>query len=240
MLRVFVGLVLLWNFGTAAIAEEPKRGGVINAVIQPEPPGLMLALVQNGPTQMVSGNIFEGLLRYTQNLEPLPGLAESWTVSDDAKTYTFKLKPGVTWHDGKPFTSADVLFSIEMLKQTHPRGRNNMVQVDKIEAPDDLTVVFTLKQPFGPFLGIFEVGSLPMIPKHLYEGTDYKTNPNNNAPVGTVPFMFKEWQKGSFIRLVKNPNYHVKGKPYIDEIYWQVIPDAAARPGPLQAPKGDA
>ena len=103
------------------------------------------------------------------------------------------------------------------------------VQVDKIEAPDDLTVVFTLKQPFGPFLGIFEVGSMPMMPKHLYEGTDFKTNPDNNAPIGTGPFMFKEWQKGSFIHLVKNPNYHEKGKPYLDEIYWQIIPDAAAR-----------
>ena len=97
-------------------------GGTINAVIQPEPPGLMLALVQNGPTQMVSGNIYEGLLRYNKKLEPQPGLAESWTVSPDAKTYTFKLKQGVTWHDGKPFTSADVLFSIEML-QGDPRPR---------------------------------------------------------------------------------------------------------------------
>src|SRR5258707_8662037 len=106
-------------------------------------------MIQNGPTQMVAGNIFEGLLRYSPKLEPLPGLAESWTVSDDAKVYTFKLKPGVTWHDGKPFTSADVLFSIEMLKQTHARARNNMVQVEKVEAPDDLTVVFTLKQPLA-------------------------------------------------------------------------------------------
>ena len=161
---------------------------------------------------MVSGNIFEGLLRYSPKLEPLPGLAESWNVSEDAKVYTFKLKPGVTWHDGKPFTSADVLFSIEMLKQTHARARGNLVQLEKVEAPDDLTVVFTLKQPFGPFLGIFEVGSLPMVPKHLYEGTDFKTNANNNAPIGTGPFMFKEWQKGSFIRLVKNPSYHDHGQ----------------------------
>ncbi|MET0876135.1 MAG: ABC transporter substrate-binding protein, partial [Tardiphaga sp.] len=227
--HLLLGLALTSSLCTAALAQEPKMGGMINAVIQPEPPGLMLAQIQNGPTQMVSGNIFEGLLRYDQKLVPQPGLAESWTVSEDAKTYTFKLKPGVTWHDGKPFTSADVLFSIEMLKQTHARARNNMVQVDKVTAPDDLTVVFTLKQPFGPFLGIFEVGSMPMIPKHLYEGTDYKTNANNNAPIGTGPFMFKEWKKGSFIRLVKNPNYHVKGKPYLDEIYWQIIPDAAAR-----------
>ena len=75
--RVLVGLVLICGATVAALAQEPKTGGVINAVIQPEPPGLNLALVQNGPTQMVSGNIFEGLLRYSPKLEPLPGLAES-------------------------------------------------------------------------------------------------------------------------------------------------------------------
>jgi peptide/nickel transport system substrate-binding protein len=227
--RLLGGFLFGCSLSAAALAQQPKTGGVINAVIQPEPPGLMLAMIQNGPTQMVSGNIFEGLLRYSPKLEPLPGLAQSWTVSEDAKVYTFKLKPDVTWHDGKPFTSADVLFSIDMLKQTHARARNNLMQLEKVEAPDDLTVVFTVKQPFGPFLGIFEVGSMPMIPKHLYEGTDFKTNPANNAPIGTGPFMFKEWQKGSFIHLVKNPKYHEKGKPYLDDIYWQIIPDAAAR-----------
>ncbi len=180
--KIVLSFALACCLGTAVQAQEPKMGGTINAVIQPEPPGLNIAMIQNGPTQMVSGNIFEGLLRYSPKLEPLPGLADSWTISPDGKVYTFKLKPGVTWHDGKPFTSADVLFSIEMLKQTHARARGNLVQVDKVEAPDDLTVVFTLKQPFGPFIGIFEVGSMPMMPKHLYDGTDYKTNPYNNAP----------------------------------------------------------
>ena len=227
--RGWAGIVLSCLAAGFAAAQTPKPGGVANAVIQPEPPGLMLAVVQNGPTQMVSGNIYEGLLRYGPKLEPQPSLAESWTVSEDAKTYTFKLKPGVTWHDGKPFTSADVLFSIETLKVTHPRARANLVQLEKVEAPDALTVVFTLKQPFGPFLGIFEVGSMPMIPKHIYEGTDVKTSPANNTPVGTGPFLFKEWQKGSYIQLVKNPNYHVKGRPYLDTVYWHVIPDAAAR-----------
>jgi peptide/nickel transport system substrate-binding protein len=237
--KIAMSVVLTCSLSLAAVAQEPKMGGVINAVIQPEPPGLNLAMIQNGPTQMVSGNIFEGLLRYSPKLEPMPELAESWTISDDAKVYTFKLKPGVLWHDGKPFTSADVLFSVDMLKQTHARARGNLLQLEKVEAPDDLTVVFTLKQPFGPFIGIFEVGSFPIMPKHLYEGTDYKTNPYNNAPIGTGPFMFKEWQKGSFIRLVKNPNYHEKGKPYIDEIYWQVIPDAAARSVAFETGKVD-
>jgi peptide/nickel transport system substrate-binding protein len=234
-----LGVVVASSLGVAALAEEPKAGGVVNAVIQPEPSGLMVGLVQNGPTQMVAGNIYEGLLRYSPKLEPLPGLAESWTVSEDGKVYSFKLRKGVTWHDGKPFTSADVAFSIEFLKQTHARARGNLVQLDKVETPDDSNVVFTLKQPFGPFLGIFEVGSLPMIPKHIYEGTDFKTNPANNTPIGTGPFMLKEWQKGSFIRLVKNPNYYIKGKPYLDEIYWHVIPDAAARAVAFETGKVD-
>jgi len=106
--RILTGLVLTCGMAAAAMAQEPKTGGVINSVIQPEPPSLMLAMIQNGPTQMVAGNIFEGLLRYSPKLEPLPGLAESWTISADGKTITFKLRKGVTWHDGKPFTSADV------------------------------------------------------------------------------------------------------------------------------------
>ena len=234
-----IAVAVAASVSAAAFAQTPKSGGVANVIIQPEPPSLMVGLVQNGPTQMVAGNIYEGLLRYNAKLEPQPGLAESWTVSADAKTYTFKLKSGVTWHDGKPFSSADVVFSIDFLRQTHPRARGNLTQLDKVEGPDASTVVFTLKQPFGPFLGIFEVGSMPMVPKHIYEGTDFKTNPANNTPIGTGPYMFKEWQKGSFIKLVKNPNYHVKGKPHLDEIYWHVIPDAAARAVAFETGKVD-
>ncbi len=121
-LAVVGGLSERTALSSAAFAQEPKAGGVVNAVIQPEPPGLMLGMVQNGPTQMVSGNIYEGLLRYSPKLEPLPGLAESWSVSEDGKVYSFKLRKGVTWHDGKPFTSADVVFSIEFL-QADPSPR---------------------------------------------------------------------------------------------------------------------
>src|SRR3954453_18324857 len=119
--RVLLGLLI--GCGLSPVhAEEPRVCGVINAVIQPEPPGLMLAIVQNGPTQMVSGNIFEGLLRYSPKLEPLPGLAESWTISPDSKVYASKRRAGLTCEEEKPFTSADVLFSVEMLKQTHARA----------------------------------------------------------------------------------------------------------------------
>ncbi len=234
---ILTGVALTLCFTGAASAQTP--GGVANVVIQPEPPGLMLGLVQNAPAQTVAGNIYEGLLRYDFALKPLPGLAERWSVSEDGRTYTFNLAANATWHDGKPFTAEDVIFSVEFLRQTHSRARGNLAKVTSVEAPDAHTVVFTLSEPFGPFLGIFEVGSLPMVPKHIYAGTDYKTNPANNNPIGTGPYMFKEWKKGSYIRLVKNPNYHVAGKPYLDDIYWHVIPDAAARAVAFETGKVD-
>jgi len=223
---------------TGALAD--KVGGRIDVVIQPEPPGLMLGIVQNGPTQMVAGNIYESLLKYDTDLNPMPSLATDWTVSDDGLTYTFDLKEGVIWHDGEPFTAEDVVFSVdEFLRETHPRLRVSLQHVDSITAPDDHTVVFQLKNPFGPFLGIFEVGTMPMIPKHIYEGTDYDDNPANATPIGTGPFKFEEWQKGSYIHLVRNEDYHVEGLPHLDEIYWQVIPDAASRAVAFETGKVD-
>lgn len=221
-------LVSLLPFGAASA--DPVAGGRANVVVQPEPPSLMMGLVQNAPTQMVAGNIYEGLLRYDTDLNPMPSLAKSWTVSEDGLTYTFQLEEGVTWHDGKPFSSADVVFTADVfLRDSHPRFRAILEHVKSIEAPDDKTVVFTLNSPFGPFLNAFEVGSMPIVPKHIYEGTDFKTNPANNTPIGTGPFKFGEWVKGSFIKLVKNETYWDEGKPYLDEVFYHVIPDAASR-----------
>ncbi len=215
---------------STALYAEPVTGGRANVVIQPEPPSLMMGLVQNGPTQMVAGQIYEGLLRYDQKLQPMPQLAKSWEVSEDGLTYTFHLHDNVKWHDGKPFTSADVVFSADVfLRETHARLRTSLEHVESITAPDDTTVIFKLKEPFGPFLGIFEAGTMPMVPKHIYEGTEYKSNPANNTPIGTGPFKFKEWVKGSHILLTKNEDYYEDGKPYLDEIYWHIIPDAASR-----------
>jgi len=217
-----------------------KKGGVINAVVQPEPPGLMLGITQNGPTQMIAGNIYEGLLRYDENITPMPSLATSWTSNKEGTVYTFKLKPGVLWHDGKPFTADDVVFSADVfLRKTHARLRANLAAVESIKALDPLTVEFRLKYPFGPFIGIFEVGSMPMLPKHIYDGTDFLTNPANATPIGTGPFKLKEWVKGSYIQLVANDKYHVKDVPLVDSIYFHVIPDAASRAAAFESGKVD-
>src|SRR5512135_3086508 len=174
--RVLLGLLLACGLAAPVLAQEPKTGGVINAVIQPEPPGLMLAMTQNGPTQMVSSNIFEGLLRYSPKLEPQPQLAESWSVSEDAKTYTFKLRKGVTWHDGKPFTSADVKFSLEEVwKKLHPRGRVTFAKVTAVDTPDANTVVIHLSDPTPMMLSAFSSYESQVLPKHVYEGKDFTT-----------------------------------------------------------------
>ncbi|WP_374273201.1 ABC transporter substrate-binding protein [Paenirhodobacter enshiensis] len=229
MKRILAAVVASFLAVAPALA-DPVAGGRANVVIQPEPPSLMLGLVQNAPAQQVAGNIYEGLLRYDTKLNPMPSLAKSWEVSDDGLTYTFHLQHGVKWHDGQPFSADDVVFSADVfLRKTHPRFRAVLDHVESITAPDADTVVFRLKSPFGPFLNSFEVGSMPIVPKHIYEGTDFATNPANNTPIGTGPFKFAEWVKGSYIKLVKNPDYWDQGKPYLDEVYWHVIPDAASR-----------
>ena len=228
LLATVAGLALA---PSAASAQAPKKGGAVHVVVQPEPPMLMQGLNQNGPTNMVAGNIYESLLRYDEQLKPQPSLAKSWDVSEDGKVYTFKLQEGVKWHDGKPFTADDVVFTLDkFLRDVHPRWRPIVnAQVEKIEKVDDATVKISLKQAFGPLLLAMEVASAPMIPKHIYEGTDYRTNPANNTPIGTGPYKLKEWKKGSYIHLTRNEDYWIKDKPAIDDVYWQIIPDAAAR-----------
>lgn len=214
----------------AAPLAAQQAGGRLDIVVQPEPPSLMMGLVQNGPTQLVAGDIYEGLLRYNDKLEPQPGLATSWEISEDGLTYTFHLNEGVKWHDGEAFSADDVVFSADVfLRETHARLRSSLAYVDTITAPDPNTVVFTLKEPFGPFINVFEAGTMPIVPKHIYEGTDYATNPMNATPIGTGPFKFDKWEKGSFIHLVRNPDYYVEGRPYLDEVFYRVVPDAAAR-----------
>jgi len=218
--------------GLSAFAAEPTpvRGGTLTAIIQPEPPILVLGLNQQAPTQTVAGKMYESLLTYNFDLSPRPGLAKSWNISKDGLTYTFHLQDGVTWHDGAPFTSHDVVFSTQtFLMKMHPRARALFGRCESITAPDAKTVVFKLKEPFPAFLQAFEVSTTPIMPAHIYENTDFRANPKNSTPIGTGPFMFDAWEKGSFIHLVANPHYWQKGKPYLKDIYFKIIPDAASR-----------
>jgi peptide/nickel transport system substrate-binding protein len=115
---------------------QPRRGGTLTAIVQPEPPTLVSALNAGAPVGVVSTNIFDGLFTYNWDMSFKPSLAETWDVSEDGLTITFNLRRGVTWHDGKPFTSADVAFSLEEIwRKIHPRGRSTFINVRKWTVP---------------------------------------------------------------------------------------------------------
>ncbi len=214
---------------TAASADKPVRGGTLQSVLWPEPPGIVPGLFLQSPALLPGTKIFESLLTYDFKLDPKPGLAESWTISPDGRTYTFKLRRNVKWHDGKPFTADDVVFTCgEYLVDVHPRSKA-VFQRTKVSKVDDYTVKFELAQPFAPLIRSFDTIGAPILPAHLYKGTEFRKNPTNANPVGTGPFMFKEWKRGEYIHLVRNPNYWREGRPYLDEIYYRFVPDAASR-----------
>jgi len=222
--------LLVYAAPTVHAAQTPQYGGVLTAILSPEPPTLNVAVQQVAGTQLVAGKIFESLLTYSFDLKPQPSLAKSWEVSSDQLTYTFHLQSGVQWHDGKPFSADDVVFTYTKILANTPRTRTLMTNVREVSAPDPQTVVFQLKQPYSAFLYALDIGGGAILPKHLYDvDTPLAQNPYNNAPIGTGPFKFKHWERGSYVELVKNEHYWKEGRPYLDGITYRVIPDSASR-----------
>lgn len=218
-----------------AQAQVAKRGGTLNTILTPEPPILVLGVNNQGPTQLAASKIFQGLLKYSFKLEPMPELARSWGLSEDKKTYTFHLQENVKFHDGKPMTADDVIFSVTKFhRELSPRARTIFEKIKSATAPDPQTVVFTLDSPFEPFLLMFDATAAAIVPKHVYDGTDYRTNPANQHPIGTGPFQFVEWQRGNFIRFKRFDQYWSPGEPYLDEIIYRIIPDSQSRALALQ------
>ncbi|WP_206614161.1 ABC transporter substrate-binding protein [Paenirhodobacter populi] len=174
-------------------------------------------------------------MTYDADFNPQPQLAESWEVSDDQLTLTFHLRDGVRWHDGTPFTSADVQYSAtEAWKKLHSRGRITFANLESVETPDPLTVVFRLSKPSPILLSALGAAESLILPRHLYEGTDIKDNPHNLAPVGTGAFKVAEWKRGEHILLIRNEDYWDKGKPYLDRLIFRIIPDEAGRAAALE------
>ncbi|PKU25776.1 ABC transporter substrate-binding protein [Telmatospirillum siberiense] len=210
--------------------DKPQAGGTLSVILQPEPVTLSPTNNMAQPTQTVAGNIFDGLVYYDFDLKPQPCLATSWDLARDGKTVTFHLRHGVKWHDGKPFTSADVKWSLENIWKTiHPRNKALFENVSAVETPDDFTVVLKFSKPSLPIFSVLNGVGAPILPRHLYEGTDILGSPYNNKPVGTGAFVFKEWKRGEYVLLERNPDYWDSGKPYLDRILFRIIPDPAAR-----------
>jgi peptide/nickel transport system substrate-binding protein len=195
-----------------------------------EPATLNYPLFNFRLTQQICSNINESLLLFDWQFKPRPNLARSFEISQDGLTYTFHLEPQVQWHDGRPFTARDVVFSSDvMLRQLNTRSRAALSHCESIKALDAHTVRYRLKQPFNAFLLSFMASSGPMMPAHIYEGTNFRANPFNNKPIGTGPFKFKEWARGQYIHLVRNEHYWRPNRPRLDEIYFRIIGSAEQR-----------
>jgi len=229
----FLVAVALMMSSFAAKAQE--AGGTLAFLVQPEPPTLASYVSTSGPIGLVMPKVYEGLFDYDNDGKMVPMLAESYEMSADGKTVTFKLRKNVRWHDGKPFTSADVKFTIlEVLKKVHPRGPNSFREVSRIDTPDDHTAIFHLDNPAPYMMRSFSAYESPMVPMHLLEGQDVKSASLANNPVGTGPFKFVEWKKGQYIRLDKNEDYWQEGLPYLDRIVGRFIPDASTRTAAME------
>ncbi|PTQ99083.1 peptide/nickel transport system substrate-binding protein [Paraburkholderia sp. GV068] len=225
-----LGTALLISLSSSyASAQTPVRGGTLNFVVTPEPTALVDLATTATNVLKVSAKVVEGLLEYDFSLQPKPSLATSWDISDDSRKYVFHLRHGVKWHDGQPFTSADVAYSLQTLRQVHPRAKTTFANVTAITTPDPYTVVITLSKPAPYLIKAFSSSETPIVPRHLYEGSDPLTNPANNAPIGTGPFRFVKWVRGSYIEYARNDDYWDKGKPFLDKIVVKIITDPAAR-----------
>lgn len=188
---------------------------------------------------MVSCKMFEGLVVIDNDRMPQPQLAESWDISDDGLRYEFHLRKGVTWHDGKPLTSADVKWTFENVTAKYgPRAVAAFERVESIETPDDHTVVVNMREPYGPFINLMTCMSAAILPQHIYGDGDITTHPRNtDDPVGTGPFVFEEWVPGSHVTLTAYENYwrRSEGMPYLDGITLRIISDSTAAISALEA-----
>jgi peptide/nickel transport system substrate-binding protein len=238
--------VLLGSAGAAALAglgwsapAAAAGGGRLTVATDGEPRNLNPAIVASNGVFFVASKVIEPLAEadYTAADGLAPRLAVAWEGSADGLSVTFRLREGVTWHDGKPFTSADVAFSaLSVWKPLQNLGRVVFKDLVAVDTPDAKTAVFRFARP-TPFQLIRN--ALPaltaVVPRHLYEGTDIATNPANVKLVGTGPFVFAEYKPGQYYRLTRNPKYWGKDQPLLDEIVFKTLPDRAAAASALEA-----
>src|SRR5215469_1134606 len=227
-------LTMLVGALSAPVHGAPVRGGTLNIAIDSDPPSL-------DPHKTPSSGIPHTLLYSTlvtvdkRTGEFVPGLADSWTISADGKTITFKLHPGVRFHDGTPLTSHAVKATIDRLidPATAAPGASWIGPIERVEAPDDLTARLVFKQPYAPIFSSLRISFLAILspPAIAKYGKDYGQN-----PVGTGPFKFRQWVPGDRIVLDRYAEYawgpkvyQNRAAPYVDTVVLKIIPDESTR-----------
>lgn len=186
---------------------------------------LIPILASDSASHSIAGLIYNGLVKYDKDMNIVGDLAESWDISDDGLVITFHLRKGVKWHDGKPFTAKDVLYTYQITvdPKTPTAYAGDFLKVKKAEVLDDYTFRVTYDKPFAPSLISW---SSAVLPRHLLEGQDITKSSLARHPVGTGPYLFKEWLAGQKIVLVSNADYF-EGRPYVDGHVTRIIPDMA-------------
>ncbi|QWV95025.1 peptide-binding protein [Geomonas oryzisoli] len=188
-----------------------------------EPSNLIPILASDSSSSDISGLVYNGLVRYDKNLKLEGDLAESWEVSPDGLKITFHLRRGVKWHDGHDFTSRDVLYTYRVTvdPKTPTAYAEDFKQVQSAQAPDPYTFRVTYAKPFAPALASW---GMPILPAHLLEGKDITKSALSRNPVGTGPYIFKEWVPGQRLVLEAYPKYW-EGAPHLARYVYRIIPD---------------
>lgn len=224
---------------TIGFAQGVQKGGRLIVAADSEPRNLNPAIVASNGVFFIASKVVEPLAEASFDGKDglAPRLATSWEGSDDGLSVTFKLREGVKWHDGQPFTSADVAFSaLQVWKPLQNLGRTIFKDLETVDTPDETTAVFKFAKP-TPFQLIRN--ALPVvssvIPKHIYETGDIANNPANVQLIGTGPFKFAEYKPGEYYRLARNDEYWGENEPLLDEILYRVLPDRGAAASALEA-----
>lgn len=230
-----------------AQSEAITRGGRLVVAADSEPRNLNPAMIASNGVFFVASKVIEPLAEASFDGENglAPRLAVAWAGSDDGLTATFHLRENVYWHDGKPFTSADVAFSaLEVWKKLQNLGRVVFKNLETVETPDEHTAIFRFSAP-TPFQLIRN--ALPaltsVLPAHIFanpdKGADIAASLANQQLIGTGPFQYAEHKAGEYYRLTRNENYWGEGEPYLDEIIYRVLADRSAAAGALEAEEID-
>ena len=218
-------------------AQKPVYGGSLTVAMGVEPPGLDPTTATSAAIpRVVYSNVSEGLVKIDRNGKIVPALAKSHKISKDGKEYTFVLKKGVKFHDGKPFDAEDVKFTLERLMDAQKTGTAHpeyYKDIDSVQAVDSHTIKIRLKNVNSMFLFNLARPDSIIVNKEAVDKL-------KSAPIGTGPFKFVEWVRGDHVTLAKFENYHGKGIPYLEKVIFKFIGDPSAQIASLKAGDIDA
>ena len=249
-MKRYTAIAVALLFASSGCAKQgsvtSSGGGILRAAIFAEPASLNPLLGTTTAENSLSSLVFDLLVTLDDRGNDIPDLAsvvpsiENGGISRDGKTITYRLRRGVKWQDGKPFTSADVKFSWQAVMNPN----NNVIErtgydkVASVDTPDPYTVIFHLKQPFAPFVDtVFGESDQPfrVIPKHLLGGyPNINRVPFNQQPIGTGPFRVARWYHGDHVELAANPLYF-RGAPKLKKILVYTVPDGNTSAAELQS-----